>query len=306
MCIYGLKTKKTNKQKGWLCLRFFACLIVSLCYLCLFMWITQSLNIWTHLLAFFLFSYLIVYELCIRSEHIRVCVLVTCIACVITFIGSILYHSGMSKCHCQEEYSQCMKYDVMGVIISMTLTMASPMFHGYRCNNTIFVVISTVILLCTVLYSSANALADGATPKIRGKYIGIYALVRMFLATACILGNVIWHNQLMAIKWYCTATALLIIGGSINVSHFPENLFPARMDFIGNSHQIWHVFVVLSCLCGYYGCVWDDIYWHQTICSAESPHDVDSARLQQPFSNFTIHTASIDFIVDPSFLYYPF
>jgi adiponectin receptor len=46
-----------------------------------------------------------------------------------------------------------------------------------------------------------------------------------------------------------------IVGVLIYVSRLPERWFPGRFDLLGNSHNIWHCFVVAAALFHYAGSV---------------------------------------------------
>lgn len=45
---------------------------------------------------------------------------------------------------------------------------------------------------------------------------------------------------------YFHSGSVLVIGAFIYSSNFPEKYFPAKFDYIGWSHNIFHVMVVIS------------------------------------------------------------
>ena len=202
----------------------------------------------------------------------------------------------------------------MGILFSSTFSGMSPVINGYKCNYNIFIYLSIILLLCSMSYSSIKILHDKATAVIRGKYIALHALLRTILALSMVSGNLIWHDRNQTIKWHGVSLILLIVGGAINVSRYPEKLFVNKyvsslflinrdklkkelkngkednlikeeyyklldmirygIDYLGNSHQIWHVFVVLSCFTVYYGCVWDDLLLQNTLCFNEDLYNL--------------------------------
>merc|ERR1712098_625976 len=107
------------------------------------------------------------------------------------------------------------------------------------------------------------------TPAMRGKYIGSFVLLRGTLIALFVGGNAVWHARTESLTWHTAALILLIVGGGINVSKCPERWLAVSewvdcISMVGNSHQIWHVIVILVCLSVYIGCVWDDHYWEIT------------------------------------------
>lgn len=60
-----------------------------------------------------------------------------------------------------------------------------------------------------------------------------------------------------AVDEYFPMNKLLILifyvgGVFVYIKRFPENILPGRFCFFGNSHQIWHVMVVLGIVFTYY------------------------------------------------------
>eukprot|EP01084_Bolivina_argentea_P230527 388902_1 len=311
----------------------------------IFSWHNESINIWTHLFALIMFGSLLIYELCFRNT--RYCIAITCIACVITFSGSIMYHSTMNKCVCQSQYKQCLNYDVVGVICACTFTGISPIYNGYKCNYNIFVMSALVILMCSLCYTSIKMLSPDATAKIRGKYLGMHAMLRTILALSMVSGNILWQiNRYQSLKWHGISFILLIVGGLINVSRYPEKLFVNKyvssfflvnrnelknkmngeykaryselldfirysIDFIGNSHQIWHMFVIFTCVTCYYGCVWDYIYSINTVCSNDNLYDLVNRTGNIMYDNINqiddeskaMYAVAHDILFEPKFVY---
>ena len=74
------------------------------------------------------------------------------------------------------------------------------------------------------------------------------------------------------------------------------------IDYVGNSHQIFHIFVVFSCITVYYGAVWDDLYLQNTVCDSTIP-----PRIQFEFNDgqdkSAFYAVAMELIFEPSFLY---
>lgn len=47
-----------------------------------------------------------------------------------------------------------------------------------------------------------------------------------------------------ALQYYGLMAALYIAGVLIYIARVPERFYPGKFDFVGNSHNIWHCFVL--------------------------------------------------------------
>lgn len=81
---------------------------------------------------------------------------------------------------------------------------------------------------------------------------------------------------------------MYLSGVAIYASQFPESMWPGRFDFIGHSHQLWHIFVVFAALIHYKSAL-ELVNWSITIrhgqdstCSLWSPNAASGA----PISSF--------------------
>ena len=57
------------------------------------------------------------------------------------------------------------------------------------------------------------------------------------------------------------------IGMGLYLSHWPERVWPGRFDYIGKSHQLWHLCVVVGAV-NFYALVLEcfDAYLHHAPC----------------------------------------
>ncbi|KAF0534062.1 HlyIII-domain-containing protein [Gigaspora margarita] len=58
--------------------------------------------------------------------------------------------------------------------------------------------------------------------------------------------------NIIAFKWMLSTILIYFVGAIIYGARVPEKLSPGSFDIWGSSHQIFHVFVVLACICNYY------------------------------------------------------
>ena len=55
--------------------------------------------------------------------------------------------------------------------------------------------------------------------------------------------------------YYVMMASTYVSGVFIYISRVPEKYFPGRFDFLGNSHNIWHGFVVTAAVFHYFGSI---------------------------------------------------
>ncbi len=56
---------------------------------------------------------------------------------------------------------------------------------------------------------------------------------------------------------------LYLIGAFIYASRIPERYFPGKLDIIGHSHQIWHLFVLAAAASHYEAVLHLSKWWHE-------------------------------------------
>jgi predicted membrane channel-forming protein YqfA (hemolysin III family) len=59
---------------------------------------------------------------------------------------------------------------------------------------------------------------------------------------------------------------LAIIGGTFYLTQFPESHYPGRVNFVGSSHQWWHIFVVVGFWWTHHCSVIIYQYWKDNSC----------------------------------------
>lgn len=357
-------------------------------------------------MAFILFSILFGYEFfrCYYYYNFdlisgfRLNIAICCIGVMTSKLGSVIYHSFMSTCDCGEDYGMCLNFDVLGVMISITLCGMCSVFNGYQCMSSWFVWPVMILITLSMIKTTKIITDKSACKAIRFKYITLHGSLITVVSLICLYPNVLFHQRLIAFLFHVSAAPLLVIGGMINKTRFPEclinksylelpfvnklklnnqsinniNINSSRknktkrktekiekseknvkietrmakkqnqdkiekekdykhihkhnhsychttrncksnnhkqviisgsetrqgtseeivkrideidryddsfsksrlsIDYIGNSHQIWHVFVILACLVVYIGCYFDDLYWKSTVCQSNSMND---------------------------------
>nr|XP_057925531.1 progestin and adipoQ receptor family member 3a isoform X3 [Doryrhamphus excisus] len=213
-----------------------------LCIKSLFVLSNETVNIWSHLLGFLLFFCLAVYNMaCVlpelgasREDYVIYSIGLFCVKlCLLCSVG---YH--LFCCHRSEKTSRrWMALDYAGVSIGILGCYVPGVFYTFYCNN-----IHPHYLgkqwkkLRSLIFCSVACY--GLVPTVHwicidGGFSG--ELVQAFVPRVLLM-------YLMA------ALALVFF-----VSKVPERYFPGQLNYVGSSHQVWHVLLLLM----FY-------WWHQS------------------------------------------
>ncbi|KAH7972427.1 progestin and adipoQ receptor family member 3 [Rhipicephalus sanguineus] len=218
------------------------------CLRSVFQWNNETLNIWTHLVGIFFFFGVLVRDVRYRLQEVKATfadsVVVVAVVCayMTTLTLSVLYHT--FNCHSKEAYYRLLRYDLAGVGLSLSSTVASGVvmaFWEHAFFMYLYVTLETLLLVVVV----ATQDCDNTRVLCSLAAFGLVPTVHwLYLAPP-------WMWSVMprvALIFVYAAFAYLILAG-----RFPERLVPGRCDYLGASHQIWHVLVLLM-----------TYWWHET------------------------------------------
>lgn len=218
------------------------------CLRSLFEWNNETVNIWTHISGILLFGGVLVHDVWVRLPTANASpedslVLVALVCTYLTTLSlSVLYHT--FNCQSEWVYHRLLRYDLCGVGLSICSTFASGVFLAFQnypdLKNTYFV-------LELVLFASA-VWKRNEYPVTLLCGLGIFGVVPtlhwLYLAPPCM--TLILPKVLLL--FISSALSFLVLEG-----RFPERVSPGRFDYVGASHQIWHILVILMTL-----------WWHET------------------------------------------
>ncbi|KAH6925560.1 hypothetical protein HPB50_007131 [Hyalomma asiaticum] len=218
------------------------------CLRSVFQWNNETLNIWTHLVGIVFFGAVLVWDVRYRLPAVRAgladSVIVVAVVCayLTTLTLSVLYHT--FNCQSKEAYYKLLRYDLAGVGLSLCSTFASGVimaFWQHAFFMYLYVSLETVLLVVIV-----------ATQDCDNTWVlcslGVFGLVPTFHWLYLAPPYMWLIMPRVALIFVYAAVSYLILAG-----RFPERLWPGRCDYLGASHQIWHVLVLLM-----------TYWWHET------------------------------------------
>ncbi|XP_029548085.1 progestin and adipoQ receptor family member 3 isoform X1 [Salmo trutta] len=235
----------------------------KLCLKSIFVLSNETVNIWTHLLGFLLFFLLGVNDMSTvlpasganREDYVIYCIGLFCFqVCMLCSVGYHLFscHRSEKTCH------RWLALDYAGISVGILGCYIPGVFYAFYCNifwRQVYLVIVLALILAifsaqihphylskewqhlrTTIFCSVAGY--GVIPAIHWVWLNggfSSAVVQLFLPRVIVM--------------YLIAGAAFLF----YISKIPERCFPGQLNYLGASHQVWHVLVVFM----FY-------WWHQT------------------------------------------
>lgn len=224
------------------------------CIKSIFLFCNETVNIWTHLLGAFLFLALTFsindfvkgLKHSTIEDHVIVTVFCLCFLCCLLFSSS--YH--IFKCHSKEQFDYCFRLDLAGISISLCGVYFPSFYYGFYCQQLwrrFYTGSVFVLILANVAFQIRPRRIY--SEKRDTKRIALFVLMVLFgIVPAChwvIMHGGISHPMIQeflpkVIIMYLIAGAAFIF----YVTRIPERFFPGYCDYIGASHQWWHLLIL--------------------------------------------------------------
>jgi len=228
------------------------------CFSSMFRLHTETGNIWTHLIGFVLF----VITMCaiFVRPHIAISFKYPngweeylvfgafFMGAILCLLFSWLFHT--VYCHSARVHTVFSRLDYSGIAFLIVGSFIPYLYYGFYCMKTsrivYMVTISTLGTLCIII-----SLWDKfSTPKFRplraGLFLtlgcsGVIPAVHLLISIGFIRGV-----EQGALGSLVLMGALYIIGALLYASRIPERCFPGKCNFWFQSHQIFHILVVVA------------------------------------------------------------
>ncbi|CAG2177372.1 unnamed protein product, partial [Oppiella nova] len=222
------------------------------CFKSVFRLHTETGNIWTHGLGTFLFLILFVYSMVTFKNNERsfvdrlmlgiyFCGAITCLA------FSTLFHT--CSCHSREVSKFCSKLDYCGISIQIIGSMIPALYYGFYDNRVMYLTYITLgIVLCVI--SIVISLWDKfGEPKFRPFRTAVFLAFGLSNVIPGIHWAIVLESHLIgAFLLFILQGMLYVIGALLYVIRIPERFFPGKCDYWFQSHQLFHIFVVMAAI----------------------------------------------------------
>lgn len=232
----------------------------------------ESVNIYTHLLPsltyllmlvvftdvllFHLFSgHTLGKYLMINLYLLGVCVCLICSSCF----------------HCLKQHSEghnlvWSKIDYVGIIVQITCSILSLLyycFHDYRWIFHLFGLCTLILCCCCTVFVLYDKFNSVEYRKLRAAFFSSFAMSGLLPIIVGFfhfdIGGLTARVQL---KFLIYEGLFYLCGTLVYVFRIPETFGPGKFDLVGNSHQIFHIMVVLGSVCHFRALVGSCVYMH--------------------------------------------
>ncbi|KPV78484.1 uncharacterized protein RHOBADRAFT_33179 [Rhodotorula graminis WP1] len=174
-----------------------------------------------------------------------------------------LFHTML--CHSEAVAVRWNRLDYLGIVVLISGTFVPAVHYGFFCTSSTF---STTRE--TEIASAATAAAvvspHARTPEFRR--FRTFLFIAMGLSAVFPVGHAVLRYGLegasrgISLFWLALGGALYIVGALLYAERCPERLSPGRFDFVGGSHQIFHVLILLAALSHWTAIAEAHRFWH--------------------------------------------
>lgn len=212
----------------------------------------ETANVWTHCVPMWGFLWFLL------SPPVYSGVLAaSTLATVAAMALSTAYHLLMPCCRSHVGYQRLLCTDVTASTLVVVSSTFAILILGDPCRRDVawhygtpYAILASLIVLAVWRVSMSVA--------SRFALLGFLCLMH-FMASQCILLSRWVEGDAESYPFHTLSFLTLIVGGAFNVARFPERCFPhvRWLDYLLNSHNIWHMLSVLSCSLSLRGIVLD-------------------------------------------------
>ncbi|KAM9539523.1 progestin and adipoQ receptor family member 3-like isoform 1-T2 [Salvelinus alpinus] len=235
----------------------------KLCLKSIFVLSNETVNIWTHLLGFLLFFLLGVNDMSTvlpasganREDYVIYCIALFCFqVCMLCSAG---YH--MFSCHLSEKTChRWLALDFVGISVGILGCYIPGVFYAFYCITfwrQVYLVTALALILAVFL---AQIHPHYHSKEWRHQRTALFCSVAGYGIIPA--GHWVWLNEGLGsavVQLFLPRVIVMyLIAGAaflFYISKIPERCFPGQLNYLGASHQVWHVLVVFLLY-----------WWHQT------------------------------------------
>ncbi|KAL9695820.1 hypothetical protein quinque_015105 [Culex quinquefasciatus] len=232
-------------------------LSTKLCLESMFWWTNETVNIWSHVFGWFLFIGLAYSDVVLLQMHasmidkLIVGALLVCFQ--VCMILSSIYHT--FSCKSEQSYECFLAYDLFGIALSLLAIFISGIYYAFWCNAELrnFYIITIGVIFTVAMILQIPRLKVNSNVKmlafVAWAAYGVVPTLHWYIVMGGAESTMVkLFIPRVAIMYLLTGTAFLIY-----VTRIPERWFAGKVDYIGHSHNWWHVFVLAALY-----------YWHNS------------------------------------------
>lgn len=177
---------------------------------------------------------------------------------MVVFIVSAMICLGASAA-CHLYYALSYRYslwlstaDYTGITCLITGSFFPPIVYGLHCNPIAKRVYCVCVALLSLIVISAMLSDKYSSDQYFKTRVGLFLALGLF-GLLPVGQHFLQYGMTDMLYHLLCMTALYVLGIVIWVFKIPERWFPGKLDYVGNSHLIWHILVLLAALVHYRG-----------------------------------------------------
>ena len=226
------------------------------CLKSIFVVTNESVNIWSHLLGSLLFVFL-TFSI---NDFVRgipetafidhVVVTIFCLSFLSCLVLSTTYH--IFNCQSREQAEYCFRLDLAGISVSLCGIYLPSYYYSFVCFPFWRVFYSGATILLIVVNILVQVMPRRLyVNKLDKRRILLFVLIGLFGVLPAFhwvvlnggIGNPFVRNFLpnVFLMYFITGSAFFFY-----ITKIPEIYRPGAFDYLGASHQLWHMFILLA------------------------------------------------------------
>jgi len=217
-------------------------------------WSNESFNVWSHVITFIIFFTLLIYDQLITltrnddvttSDHVIFFIFhLGCQLCMILSSAYHLFNSHVTR----HVVTTWLSADQTGITVAMLGCYVIGLHYGFYCYPLLrnaYQLIITCVIMVTMVMMISPSYSDDTWQKTK-----IFHLTGICLFGLCPIVHWIklapvqevWDLLPRVITFY----VILGVAMTFYMSKFPECYCPGQFDYLGHSHNFWHLLISMS------------------------------------------------------------
>lgn len=181
---------------------------------------------------------------------------------IVNYIGAIccfgfstIYH--LFNSHSKRIMTYFIKFDYAGICLMIAGSSTPPIYYAFACPQLrpwgwfylgMIYAFSSITLICMMIpYFDRDDMH-----AVRAKLYMVTGLSAIIPVTHIILFIDAEYLQDFHLFWWVLGGVFYLVGASLYIMQVPEKCCPCKFDIVGNSHQLFHLCIVLAALSHYY------------------------------------------------------
>ncbi|XP_050538967.1 adiponectin receptor protein isoform X4 [Daktulosphaira vitifoliae] len=229
------------------------------CFQSIFRIHTETGNIWTHLLGCIAFFVMTLYfatrpeeELSFQDKFVFITYFIGAITCMGL---SFVFHT--VHCHSETVGKLFSKLDYCGIAILIMGSFVPWLYYGFYCEPyswILYLVLVIALGLVSMIVALWDKFSDPSLRPLRAGVFMTFGLIGVIPAMHYGAVEGFFSNfTLISLGWLLLMGFLYIAGALLYALRVPERFFPGKCDLLFQSHQIFHVLVILAAFVHYHG-----------------------------------------------------